>query len=178
MSAADTDLRSPTANANLTTKRSGMRPTLPVLACLLALCGACDDTITVPDAPPEAEVTAYCTADDRTWFFIEVSDAEGQPVDVDLIVDGRRIPAGPAGDGFVGLRTDRNMPITHVIEWGQACSDCPDVCAAAPGPSEVDDCAALEGSAPAQINVTAHLDDATNRVVMAPMSVTLGACPE
>lgn len=166
------------STANTTSKRSGMRPTLPVLVGLLALCSACDDPITVPNAVPEAEITAYCTADGRTWFYIDVSDAEGEPVDVDLIVNGERVPAGPAGDGFTGLRTDRNGPIEHVIEWGQACADCPDVCAAGPGPSEVEACSALQGAPPAQLSVIAHLDDGSDRVVMAPLSLTLGDCPE
>ena len=169
---------------HLPIKWSAMRPRL-LTSCFALTLGiaaltlsACDDTITVPNNAPTAEITAYCSADDRTWFFIELSDAEGEPVSIDLIIDGQRVPAGPTGDGLVGLRTDAHVAIEHPVEWGQTCADCPDVCAAGPGPSYVDGCNALQGTPPAQVTVIAHLDDGANQVVLAPMSLTLGDCPE
>lgn len=155
-----------------------MRPSLPVLACAIALCGACDDTITVPNAAPEIEITAYCSQSERTWFIVALTDAEGDRVDVDLVANGQRLPAGPTGAGLTGLRTERDGSAEHLVEWGQACADCPDVCAAPPGPSELAACGALEGAAPAEISVVAHLDDGSSRVVTAPTSLTLGDCPE
>jgi hypothetical protein len=99
----------------------GRTTALRASVALLALV-ACNDEVDVKNLPPTVELQGYCRQDDRVFVTLRVRDYEGDPVDVDLVatVDGsrRRLPSGSAGDGHIGLTSDRNEGVVHAVEWG------------------------------------------------------------
>ncbi|MEZ4465699.1 MAG: hypothetical protein R3F60_00630 [bacterium] len=151
--------------------------------CLFCLLPACDEVISVRNAPPEVTITGLCQEGDRAYFLATVRDLEGQPVDVDLVVSlgGRTvvIGVGGAGDGATGLASSEEG-IEHRIEWAQACLDggCVDACAQQRvGPSRITACEPAPAPLGSAFEVTVHATDG-EAVSTAQASVAVSSpCP-
>ena len=156
-----------------------------LILCLpLAFC-ACDELVSLDNAPPTVQAESLCQADGRTYVVVRTRDLEEHRVDVELSTSEGRIPSGPTGDGLSGLPTDaRGEGRLHLVEWGAACAPggaCADPCAGLSAPLAGDSpaaCAPLRGDAPAEIELVIRATDADLAV---PVSATVSmadACPE
>ncbi|MCA9526634.1 MAG: hypothetical protein KC549_10105 [Myxococcales bacterium] len=153
------------------------------LLLLTLLLPACDEVIDVRNAPPEVTVTALCEADGRAFFLATVRDLEGQPIDVDLVVDqgGARsvIAVGAAGDGATGLSSSE-AGVEHRIEWGAPCAGagCVDLCAdRTVGPSGLSACAPAPAPLPDTLDVTFFATDGKASVSGQATVPRMSPCP-
>jgi hypothetical protein len=156
-----------------------------LILCLpLTLC-ACDEIVSLDNAPPTVQAEALCQEDGRTYVVVRALDLEEHRVDVELSTSNGRIPSGPTGDGLRGLPTDaRGKGRLHLIEWGAACAGgpaCTDPCASlgdALSAESPDACARLPATAPSSVELIVRASDAD---LAEPVSATVSladACPQ
>ncbi len=125
-----------------------------VVCLLLPLLMSCDEKIDVENAPPSAQALRWCEAAGRSYFQIELRDLEGDPVDLDLLLELEdqapiRAGSGSSGDGLEGLSSDK-QPILHRVEWCQAEEFCS--CLAEPL-SQIKGCASWEPDGPRSLKL-------------------------
>ena len=86
---------------------------------------ACSDPIEIPNSAPSVTFTSLQASDGVLDLFFEVTDFEGDDVDltIEICRDASCISptAAPGGDGIRSLPTLPDEPVLHLFRWAAAC---------------------------------------------------------